>query len=157
RVGRFLERADKISRFVDVKYFILLPDAHLVGSPLDILQWSSVLKSASAYNMFRQQYREINPVNIVEFLVLDKLFPRSVLHSLIYAETSLREISGTSSGSRYSNAAEKQLSQLRAEIEFTSVAEIFDIGLHEFIDRFQDKNNDVSQKVFDTFFALKTA
>lgn len=155
RVGRFLERADKISRFVDVKYFILLPDTNLVGAPLDILQWSSVLKSASAYNMFRQQYKEITPPNIVEFLVLDKLFPRSVLHSLLYAETSLREISGTLSSMRYSNEAEKKLSQLRSEIEFTSVDEIFHTGLHEFIDAFQAKNNAVGKTVFDTFFAIK--
>ncbi len=155
RVGRFLERADKISRFVDVKYFILLPEANQVGSPLDILQWSSVLKSASAYNMFRQQYKEITPPNIVEFLVLDKLFPRSVLHSLLYAETSLREISGTPSSMRYSNEAEKKLSRLRSEIEFTSVDEIFDRGLHEFIDAFQGKNNEVGQFIFDTFFAFK--
>ncbi len=155
RVGRFLERADKISRFVDVKYFILLPDTNLIGSPLDILQWSSVLKSASAYNMFRQQYKEITPANIVEFLVLDKLFPRSVLYSLLYAETSLREISGTSSAMRYSNDAEKKLSRLRSEIEFTSIDEVFDIGLHEFIDGFQAKNNEVGQSVFDTFFAIK--
>lgn len=155
RAGRFLERADKISRFVDVKYFILLPDTNLVGSPLDILQWSSVLKSASAYNMFRQQYKEITPANIVEFLVLDKLFPRSVLHSLLYAESSLREISGTPSSMRYSNEAEKKLSRLRSEIEFTSVNEVFDKGLHEFIDTFQTKNNEVGEEIFNTFFAIK--
>ncbi len=156
RVGRFLERADKTSRFVDVKYFILLPDTHTVGSPLDILQWSSVLKSASAYNMFRQQYKHIAPMQIVEFLVLDKLFPRSVMHCLLYAETSLREISGTPSGVRYSNQAEKKLSLLRSEIEFTAVSEIFTQGLHDFIDNFQNTNNEVSQEIFDTFFAIKT-
>jgi len=155
RVGRFLERADKISRFVDVKYFILLPDPDLVGSTLDTLQWSSVLKSASAYNMFRQQYKEITPANIVEFLILDKLFPRSVLHSLLYAETSLREISGTLPSTRYSNEAEKTLCRLRSEVEFTSIEEIFEVGLHEFIDTFQAKSNEVGQKIFDTFFAIK--
>lgn len=155
RVGRFLERADKISRFVDVKYFILLPNPNLVGSSLDILQWSSVLKSASAYNMYRQQYRQITPVGIVEFLVLDKLFPRSVLHSLLFAETSLREISGTMPSTRYSNPAERKLSRLRSGLEFMDVSEIFATGLHEFIDAFQVMNNEVGKDIFETFFAIK--
>ncbi len=75
RVGRFLERADKTSRFVDIKYFILLPDPNTVGAPIDLLHWTAVLKSASAYNMYRQAYGVINPTQIVEFLFLDKKFP----------------------------------------------------------------------------------
>ncbi|MEY4525720.1 MAG: hypothetical protein RIR57_1090, partial [Bacteroidota bacterium] len=57
QLGKLLERADKTTRFLDVKYFTLLPNVDAVGSPLDLLLWSSVLKSVSAYNMFRQQYK----------------------------------------------------------------------------------------------------
>ena len=45
RMGRLLERADKTSRIVDVKYYILLPAVEDVGSPLDDLQWAALLKS----------------------------------------------------------------------------------------------------------------
>jgi uncharacterized alpha-E superfamily protein len=155
RVGRFLERADKTSRFVDIKYFILLPDPKTVGSPIDLLHWTAVLKSASAYNMYRQAYGVINPTQIVEFLFLDKKFPRSVIHCLRQAETSLYEISGTSLTSRYSNSAEKKLSKLCSEFEFVDVKEIFDFGLHEYIDQFQAHNNEVASDIFNTFFALK--
>ncbi|MBC7923002.1 MAG: alpha-E domain-containing protein, partial [Ferruginibacter sp.] len=89
RLGRFLERADKTSRCVDVKYFLVLPSVEAVGSPLDILQWSAVLKSASAYNMFRQQYNVIRPAHIVEFLLLDRRFPRAVMYCIRQAELSL--------------------------------------------------------------------
>jgi len=155
RVGRFLERADKTSRFVDVKYFILLPDPTAVGSPIDLLQWTAVLKSASAYNMYRQEYGVITPTHIVEFLFLDKKFPRSIIHCLRQAETSLYEISGTSLTSRYSNSAEKKLSKLCSDFEFVDVKEIFDLGLHEFIDQFQTRNNEVAAEIHDTFFASK--
>ena len=67
----------------------MLPDVKYVGSPLDILEWSAVLKSASAYNMYRQEYRMLNPSTIVEFLILDKLFPRSVAHCIRQAELSV--------------------------------------------------------------------
>ena len=53
RMGRFLERADKTSRILDVKYFILLPNAKDVGTPFENIQWAAVLKSASAFEMYR--------------------------------------------------------------------------------------------------------
>jgi len=156
RVGRFLERADKTSRCVDVKYFQEreLPEVDTAGSPLDILHWSAVLKSASAYNMFRQQYNAITPVNIVNFLLLDKKFPRSVMYCIRQAEVSLYEISGSPVGV-LSNQAERKIGKLRSELEFMDVQEIFDIGLHPYIDHFQTRNNEVASEVYHTFFALK--
>ena len=53
QLGRFLERADKTARILDVKYFLLLPSPQEVGTPLDNLQWIALLKSASAYEMYQ--------------------------------------------------------------------------------------------------------
>jgi uncharacterized alpha-E superfamily protein len=105
--------------------------------------------------MYRQEYGVITPSHIVEFLFLDKKFPRSVIHCLRQAETSLYEISGTSLTSRYSNPAEKKLSKLCSQFEFVDVKEIFDMGLHQFIDLFQTRNNEVASEIHNTFFALK--
>jgi uncharacterized alpha-E superfamily protein len=155
RLGRYLERADKTSRFIDVKYFTLLPDDEAVGSPRELLIWSAVLKSVSAFNMYRQQHRVINPSHIVEFLILDKNFPRSVQYSLRQAELSLYEISGRAITSGYSNLAEKELSKLRIDIAFTEVQDILEKGLHEYLDNFQTRNNHIARAVFDTYFGLK--
>jgi uncharacterized alpha-E superfamily protein len=155
RMGRLLERADKTTRFLDVKYFILLPNAKAVGSPLDLLLWSAVLKSVSAYNMFRQAYITINPSNIAEFLLLDKHFPRSVLYCMRYAEVSLFEISGNMLNSGFSNDAEKQLGKLKSMVEFTEIDDIFEVGLHKFLDDFQTKNNKVANSIYQTYFDLK--
>ena len=155
RLGKFLERADKTTRFLDVKYFTLLPDANTIGSPLDLLMWSSVLKSVSAYNMFRQEYKVVKPSNIVEFLVLDQRFPRSVMHCLQQAERSLYEISGKPIANGYTNKAEKQLSKLRSEVEFSEIEDVFDIGLHEYLDGFQKKLNTAGDAVSETYFAIK--
>ena len=48
RLGRMIERADKTSRILDVKYYLLLPSAADVGTPLDTNQWAALLKCASA-------------------------------------------------------------------------------------------------------------
>ncbi|MES2798242.1 MAG: alpha-E domain-containing protein [Bacteroidota bacterium] len=155
RMGRMLERADKTTRFLDVKYFILLPNAKAVGSPLDLLLWSAVLKSVSAYNMFRQKYTTINPSNIAEYLLLDKYFPRSILYCMRYAETSLYEISGNKPNSGFSNEAEKQMGRLKSMVEYTDINDIFEVGLHKFLDDFQTKNNKVADAIYQTYFDLK--
>ncbi len=156
RMGRFLERADKTSRFLDVRYFTLLPDNEAIGSPQELLIWTSVLKSVSAFNMYRQAHRVINPSHIVEFLVMDKSFPRSIFYSIRQAELSLYEISGIKMTDGYSNFAEKELTRLRHEIEFTEVTDIFKKGLHPYLDEFQIKNNTVAKAIFKTYFDLKT-
>ncbi|MCB9784734.1 MAG: alpha-E domain-containing protein, partial [Candidatus Omnitrophica bacterium] len=78
RLGRFIERADKTSRILDVKYFILLPEPGYVGSPYDSLQWAAVLKSASALEMYRKRHHRITPGSVVDFLILDSEFPRAI-------------------------------------------------------------------------------
>lgn len=155
RLGRFLERADKTSRFLDVKYFTLLPEADAVGSTLDLMIWSAVLKSVSAYNMYRQQYRMLTPTGIVDFLILDRLFPRAVGHCIRQAELSLYEISGNGITNGFSNQAERILSKLRAEIEFTETPNVFKSGLHEYLDHFQTRNNEVANAIFASYFDRK--
>lgn len=153
-MGRLLERADKTSRLLDVKYYILLPALSDVGTPLDDIQWAAVLRSASALEMYRKRHGHIAPEQIIDFLVLDHEFPRSIHYCLTTANDSLHAISGTPIG-MYRNAAEQRLGQLRAELAYTDTRQIVTRGLHEFLDAFQTKLNLVDQCIFDTFFALR--
>ena len=97
----------------------------------------------------------VNPTHIVEFLILDKNFPRSVVHCLKEAQASLYDISGTSSDNGFSNPAEKKLSKLLSEVEFTEIDDILNTGLHQYLDNFQIKNNEVGETIFNTYFDLK--
>ena len=90
RLGRMLERADKTSRILDVKYFLLLHSAEEVGTPFDDIQWVAVLRSAS-------RLRDVSPsamaasrrAAVVDFLMLDAEFPRAVRFCLLAARDSL--------------------------------------------------------------------
>jgi len=152
RMGRLLERADKTSRILDVKYFIILPSVDYVGSPFDSIQWAALLRSASAFEMYRQCYGAILPHRVVEFLIFDRRFPRAVHYCLCRADESLHAISGTPEGS-YHNDAERQLGALRSELAFTTVDEASKRGLHEFIDDFQTKLNTCGNAVYEAFLA----
>jgi uncharacterized alpha-E superfamily protein len=155
RLGRQLERADKTSRMVDVKYFILLRSVEDVGTALDDIQWAAVLRSISAFHMYRRDRGRVTPKGVVDYLVLDRDFPRAVHHCLLAAQDSLHAISGTPMGA-YRNPAEKLLGQLTSELSYASVDEIIAGGLHEYLDALQEEMNQVSTKIYETFFALKT-
>ncbi len=152
RLGRLLERADQTSRIVDAKQALLqarLPD---VGASLDEIHLSSLLRSVSALEMYRKRYGRFDHTAVIEFLVLDKLFPRSIRHCLSKAQHSLHAITGTpwdESGTR----PERLLGRLGAEYEFTTVEEILAKGLHEHLDDLQSKLNAVGASIFQTFFA----
>lgn len=154
RLGRSIERADKTSRILDVKYFILLPSPKDIGSPLDDIQWSALLRSASALEMYRQRHGLITPPRVVEFLILDKEFPRAVLYCLTKANESLHAITGAAIGG-FSNQPEQAMGRLHAELAYTSAEDIIERGLHEFVDNLQQRLNQIGAAVHDSFFAMR--
>jgi uncharacterized alpha-E superfamily protein len=155
-LGRMLERADKTSRIVDVKYYILLPTVRLVSSPLDVVQWSALLKSAGALEMYRQAHGRITPAKVADFLLLDCEFPRSMRFCLVTAEQALREITGNHGG-MFRGRSEQRLGRLRSDLVYATIGDIIDRGMHEFIDEFQDHLNQVGDAIRDDFFTLGAA
>lgn len=156
RIGRLIERADKTSRILDVKYYILLPNAAQdVGTSVDLVQWSALLKSADALDTYRQIHGRIAPNRVIDFLVLDRFFPRSLNYCIHGSEQSLHAITGTPLGT-FGNTAEQEMGRLRADLEFMSVQDIVKIGVHEFIDRVQIRLNNISGLIYKSFFSLET-
>tara|TARA_R110002095_G_scaffold105647_2_gene92446 strand:+ start:1191 stop:2192 length:1002 start_codon:yes stop_codon:yes gene_type:complete len=151
RVGRLIERADKTSRIVDVQYYILLPDAHDVGTALDVVRWSALLQSASALAMYRRQHGKIVPERVADFLILDSEFPRAMHFCLRKAQQSLRNIVGSSAGT-FQNLTEQRIGMLCSSMDYTSIEEIIQHGLHQYIDGFQTQLNQVSESIRDDFF-----
>ncbi len=156
QIGRLIERADKTARILDVKYYILLPSPKDVGTTLDELQWMALLKSASAYEMYRKQgAHRISPMAVAEFLILDKEFPRSVRSCVTGAERSLHHITGTPIGN-WRIPVERSLGRLRSDLDYITIEEIIQQGLHEFLDNLQSRMNEVGDNIFTTFFSLES-
>lgn len=156
RMARLLERADKTSRILDVKYFLLLPDPQHVGLAIDELQWAAVLRSASAFEMYRKRHGSITPAKIVEFLMLSRRFPRSVRFCLDKAERSLHMITGTPEGS-WTSASEREMGRVVADLAYAETSVMLAKGLHEHIDDFQQRINRIGEAVYSQFFAMKPA
>jgi uncharacterized alpha-E superfamily protein len=157
QIGRHLERADKTARILDVKYFILLPSVRYVGSMLDDIQWMALLKSASAYEMYRKRGgHRLSPKAIAEFLMLDAEFPRSIKFCVNQVERSLHEIMGTPIGT-WSTPVERTLGKLRTDLDYLTIDDIIETGLHETLDDLQLRMNRIGSAIGETFFALETS
>jgi uncharacterized alpha-E superfamily protein len=154
RLGRMLERAEKTSRILDAKYFLLLPSVDAVGTPYDDIMWAAVLRSTSALEMYLKRFQQIAPTRIIEFLVLDRDFPRAIHYCVNAADESLRAISGSRPGT-FRNAAEQRLGRISAELNYTQVKDIIESGLHEFLDELQLGLNRAGDAIYNTFFALQ--
>jgi uncharacterized alpha-E superfamily protein len=104
--------------------------------------------------MYRQRHGRITPNQVVDFLILDREFPRAVLYCMTKANESLHAITGSALGG-FSNRPEQALGLLRAELAYTSAEDIIEQGLHEFLDNLQSRLNHVGEAIHDTFFAMR--
>ncbi|MBN8221541.1 MAG: alpha-E domain-containing protein [Spirochaetes bacterium] len=151
RLGRFLERADKTARILDMKYFILLPKVSDIGTSLDQLQWAALLKSTGGLQVYRRQYGHIDPHNITKFLIFDRQFPRAIKYCLIWINHSLHELTDSKTYS-FSNPAEKKAGSFLSELDYKDYEEVRVQGLHEFLDYVQQRCNEIGGAIGEKFF-----
>jgi uncharacterized alpha-E superfamily protein len=145
QIGTYVERADNTARILDVKYYVLLPSISWVGSSLDNYQWESILRSVAAHRSYRWVYdAEYKPTNIADYLILNPRMPRSLTfcYRFIVEHLGFR---AAEYGHRLPchDTAEEMLAQLRSG----SIKDIFDTGLHEFLDEFIARNNRFSEQI----------
>jgi uncharacterized alpha-E superfamily protein len=156
QAGQFLERADKTTRILDVRYETL-PERGLpkTVNPTDVFEWSAVLRSCSAWDAYKTVYgAEVNPVFVAEFLLFNDRFPRSVRFCVSELNRAIRRISGVAEGT-FCNDAEKLTGRFLAELQFSTVDEIFERGLHQYLDEAQMKLNDIGAALFNAYIFQK--
>ena len=149
RAGTFVERADCISRILDMKYYLLLPSLSYVGTSLDTGQWDQVLRSVSGDRAFRWlNAGQIDARGIVEFLVLDDRFPRS----LAFCHSALREdLAALARIHGHEGASNALMRESGTHISGLTIEDIFDMGLHEFLLEFMSANGAIAEAIADDY------
>jgi len=152
--GKYLERADNVSRILDLKYHVLLPSEERVGGMIDTIQWNAVLKSCSAYEAYRKLHPgQVTPWSVAEFIVLHHDFPRSVRFCVDGLDASLHRISGTDR-QHFSNEAERLTGKLCGDLNYETIENIFAVGLHEYLDNIQGRLIEISVAMREKFCGL---
>lgn len=152
-VARNLERADMTSRIVHAGSVNLLPeavhsdsDSEQVQEAWDNVIWMSVLRSLSAFQMYRQHVLDrVNGEDVVTFLLQDSLFPRAVVHCLARLEFLLKSLP-------QNDAPLRQLAVAQRLVKEASVRDLMGNGLSDFIDRVQLALGDINTEIREAWF-----
>jgi uncharacterized alpha-E superfamily protein len=155
RLGMCIERADKTSRLIDTCSAISLD---MPPSPLARpLRWAALLRSCSAWHAF-QAYssNKLDPVKIIEYLLLDETFPRSVAWCVEALHNTLTALCGSGRLDDMKSPI-RACGRLRADIAYITMPDVLKEGLHEYIDRLQEKLNDIGQTIYETFVRYSDA
>jgi uncharacterized alpha-E superfamily protein len=155
QAGGLIERADNTARILDMKYYVLLPQARMVGGDLDIQQWTLILRAASAHRSYRHVYHDrYKAQNIADFLILRPEMPRSLIYCARFVETQVQALGQFYGCSKSCDAA---AAELRAMVEGTTMETIFAHGLHEFITEFIERNNRLTDALSESYNFYQTA
>ena len=146
-LGTYLERADSTARILDVKYHLLLPRGEQAGGATDYYQWSALLHSVSAFEIYRRVYRDlITPRRVADLLVLRDDMPRSLRRCMSQVHTHLAAVRNTRSAE-----TERRAGELQASLLFGRIESVFEIGLHEYLVRFLGQVRDLGDRVARDF------
>jgi len=116
-LGQSLERADMTARLLSARY----------GDAFGQTGWTTTLRTCAGHEAFLRSYHHaVDASSAVEFLLLDRLFPRSVYHSLTAAEHRLGELAPISARTGVDDEASRLLGRARAELEFLRVEDVID-------------------------------
>ena len=157
RLGTFLERADNTARLLDVKFHALQSDfygaANAKDQELDFYHWSAILRSVSAFEIYRKVYRNvITPERVAELLMLRADMPRSLHASLNAVVENLNLVANAQSLDTQRTAG-----KLRADLQFGHIDEILATGLHAYLTQFLDRINALGAMISQDFLVPQHA
>jgi uncharacterized alpha-E superfamily protein len=133
QLGKMLERAERTLRVLDVHYHLIQDLGDPADLPLANLRWGAVLRSCRAYEAYQRRHvGRIEPMQVVEFLLLDVGFPRSVRFCLEAAAAALAAIEGGAPG-RALSKVERVLGLVLSELRFRDLEQILRGELHGFL------------------------
>ncbi len=150
QMGKLIERSDKTSRFLDIRYFIE-KNNDFQDPTTELLLWSATLKSVSAYNMYRQKYGAVLSKNVIDFLINDIHFPRSIAYGSKAVKYSIKKLY---SGNKNIDLLESKLLEIEAVIKVDLDAKVNINQLHLVLDKYQKLNNELDSLIFDHYFKI---
>ena len=153
RLGTFLERADNTARILEVKYLNLLPGAEDDTHTSDYYQWSALLHSVSAFEVYRKVYRDqISPMRVAELLILRADMPRSLARCMKEVHTNLSRLANARSAE-----TERLAGELESHLHFGRIERIFERGMRKYLEDFRDRIFDLGCRISDDFLIPATA
>ncbi len=126
---------------------------HRLDTQRDILFWRNLLLSLSGYELYLKTYpRDQYTLNVIEHIIFNKNFPRSLTYSLLRIKRYFNEIAehtkieGTAS-------LKKQLGRICSKVEFADMDTIKEDGLPHFLDSIRNDLTEFSKQLTRIYFS----
>jgi len=156
QTGRFIERAVATAMLMDA-YFAPeenLPKAtiesHLVSEQLI---WTALLRTCTAFEAYSKVYTaELNGHNILEFLLLDQVFPHSLAYAVRQVQYSLQSIADITKSSR-AERAYRRAGRLQAELQYGQIDEVLEEGLHSYLKGVENSCLQIHEAIYQTYIS----
>lgn len=172
QAGKFLERATKTARALDVKYHLLMTESDdLDGGtiPVELPQWQALLRSFSAYETYHKLYRTaVRPRSVVELIVLSAVFPRSIQFSIRQVNEALNLIAAAQAfdlddaGDGYHpvfpftgepDEASRLAGRLYSRLAYGTIDEVMSPGVDAFLQDIQRRCYHIGERIHGQYFA----
>jgi uncharacterized alpha-E superfamily protein len=149
RLGGAVERADNTARILDVKYYLLLPAREQVGGGIDYFQWTTILREVSALTAYHWVYRDsVKPWLVADLLILNPQMPRSL--AACY-EVVGRHLDHLADSYGLEGQSQRLARAVQARLGASTIDDIFQSGLHEFITGFLADNAEVAAAIAEQY------
>jgi uncharacterized alpha-E superfamily protein len=166
-VGTLLERADNTARILETKYEgqsalkVLRTDkkgkvvegevAETIdgadGNFFDFYHWAALLRSVSAFEIYRQIYSDqVTPKQVAQLLIFNKQMPRSLVCCVNELIPLIAEMKN-----QQSKEIERLLGKLKASLDYSDIDEVFSQGLEEFIEEFLERINHIADEFSNAY------
>jgi uncharacterized alpha-E superfamily protein len=166
-VGTLLERADNTARILETKYEdqaslkVLRTDKKgkvvdgetieiidgADGNFFDFYHWAALLRSVSAFEIYRQIYSDqVTPKQVAELLIFNKQMPRSLVSCVNELIPLISEVKN-----QQSKEIERLLGKLKANLDYSDIDEVFSQGLEEFIEEFLERINHIADEFSNAY------
>lgn len=156
-IGTLLERADNTARILESKYEVQDSLKNLGskkkgeegtdGAFFDFYHWAALLRSVSAFEIYRQIYSDqVTPKQVAQLLIFNKQMPRSLVCCINELIPLISEVKN-----QKSKEIERLLGKLKASLDYSDIDEVFEQGLEEFIEAFLERVNHIADEFSNAY------
>lgn len=150
-IGRFLERAIQTTDILDVKFSDMNYEMDKVT---DTTYWKYLLMSISGYELYLKTYRGgFEAKNVVEQIVLNELFPRSVIYSINHLHRYFERLKTEGDKADF-NQVDFMIGKIKSKVKFSTSESIVNEGLHLFLNETKKGLLDIGTNLNHNYFAL---
>jgi uncharacterized alpha-E superfamily protein len=151
QVGRYIERASATTTLLDIYHREFWRDSEQAPEGSDYLEWIGLLRSCIAFEAYCKVYTaDMNPAQIIEFLLLNVEFPHSVRYSVDYLQNALESIQGEGGSKRFAPLT-RLSGRLQASLGFGQISEILTQDVGEYLQGILRQCQDIHDLIYELY------